>query len=204
MAGYLRSKTLKTINNSWREGKENHYREGGLCDPNYHKFGEVLLWISPRIINALRSYIFEVGLKNLACASFFNPLLCVWISDETLVFGVLLLKCRFQTETIEHSPSWFVCYIVMCTRIPYSCGAPRLVLGGLSLCSGAIRFFSTFYESLSKPHEKKNTVKICIDWNTCFLWKLLIGRGCNRVSFIEFLHIDQHCARKVNIAKWKP
>lgn len=94
---------------------------------------------------------------------FFKPLLCVWISDETLVFGVLLLKCRFQTETIEHSPSWFVCYIVMCTRIPYSCGAPRLVLGGLSLCSGAIRFFSTFYESLSKPHEKKNTVKICID-----------------------------------------
>ena len=26
----------------------------------------------------------EVGLKKLGCASFFNPLLSVWMSDETL------------------------------------------------------------------------------------------------------------------------
>ena len=36
----------------------------------------------------------EVGLKKLGCASFFNPRFSVWISDETLflVFDILLLK----------------------------------------------------------------------------------------------------------------
>ena len=78
------------------------------------KFGEHLLWISPRIINALRSYIFRVSLKNSACATHFS----VFGYQMKHVFDVLLLKCRLRTETIEHSPSWFVCYIVMCTRIP--------------------------------------------------------------------------------------
>ena len=32
-------------------------KEVWICDPNYHKIREVLLWFSPRIINALRSYI---------------------------------------------------------------------------------------------------------------------------------------------------
>ena len=42
---------------------------------------------------------FEVGLKKSTCASFFNPLLSVWISDETLflVFDILHTKLS-QTE----------------------------------------------------------------------------------------------------------
>ena len=69
------------------------------------KFCELLLWIPPRIINALRSYIkhskyclirypntSKLVKKNSAVPRFFNPLLSVWISDETLflVFDILL------------------------------------------------------------------------------------------------------------------
>ena len=71
------------------------------------KSGELLLWFSPRIINGLRSYIkhskgcfirypntLKLVQKKLGCASFSQPLLGVWISDETLflVFDMLLLK----------------------------------------------------------------------------------------------------------------
>ena len=80
-------------------------KEVGICDPNYHKIREVLLWFSPRIINALRSYIkhlkecfirypntSKMVQKNSAAPRFFNPPLSVWISDETLflVFDILL------------------------------------------------------------------------------------------------------------------
>ena len=69
------------------------------------KFGELLLWFSPRIINALRSYIkhqeecfirypntSKLVKKNSAAPGFFNLLPSVWIPDETLflVFDVLL------------------------------------------------------------------------------------------------------------------
>ena len=69
------------------------------------KFSELLLLISLRIINVLRSYIkhsknvssdiqtLRSWLKeNSAAPRFFNPLLSVWISDETLflVFVILL------------------------------------------------------------------------------------------------------------------
>ena len=69
------------------------------------KFGEVLLCFFPRIINALRSYIkhskecfirypntSKLVKKNSAAPRFFNPLLSVWIPDETLflVFDILL------------------------------------------------------------------------------------------------------------------
>ena len=74
------------------------------------KFGEVLLCgFSPRIINVLRSYIkheeecfirypntSKLVKKNSAAPRFFNPLLSVWISDETLflVFDILLVKYK--------------------------------------------------------------------------------------------------------------
>ena len=50
---------LKLINNSWREnkGKSLPWRRFGYVIPIIMKFGELLLWISLRIINALRSYI---------------------------------------------------------------------------------------------------------------------------------------------------
>ena len=70
------------------------------------KFGEVLLWFSPRIINALRSYIkheeecfirypntSKLVKKNLGCASFF--------SIHFLVFGYLM----------KHSSSCLIYYI---------------------------------------------------------------------------------------------
>ena len=71
------------------------------------KFGELLLWISPRIINVFRSYMkhskecfiryqntSKLVKKNSGCASFFNPLLSVLTSDETLflVFDILLQR----------------------------------------------------------------------------------------------------------------
>ena len=45
----------------------------------------------------------EVGLKNLDCASFFNQLLSVWISDETLrvVLDILLLTCPNYMSSIR-------------------------------------------------------------------------------------------------------
>ena len=45
----------------------------------------------------------EVSLKKLGCASFFNPLLSVWISDETLrVFlDILLLTCPNYMSSIR-------------------------------------------------------------------------------------------------------
>ena len=69
------------------------------------KFGELSLWISQRIIDASRSYIKhskeclikysnteKLVKESLAEPRFFNPLLSVWISDETLflVFDVLV------------------------------------------------------------------------------------------------------------------
>ena len=70
------------------------------------KFEEVLLWFSPRISNALRSYIkhrksvssdirtLRSWLNNSAAPRFLNPLLSVWISDETLflVFDIFHLN----------------------------------------------------------------------------------------------------------------
>ena len=97
---------LKFINNSWRENKGSQYselwRSFGYVIPIIIKVGELLLWISLRIINALRSYIKHskesfirypntsklVNKRNSAASRFFNPLLSVWITDETpfLVF----------------------------------------------------------------------------------------------------------------------
>ena len=75
------------------------------------KFDELLLRISLRIINALRSYIkhskecfirypstSKLVKKNSAVPRFFNPPLSVWISGETLflVFDKLLLLLEIQ------------------------------------------------------------------------------------------------------------
>jgi len=75
------------------------------------KFGELLLWISPRIIYTLKNYIklskecliryqntSKSIEKNSACASFFNPLLSVWISDETLFLVFDIIHTKFQNE----------------------------------------------------------------------------------------------------------
>ena len=69
------------------------------------KFCKLLLWISRRIINALRSYIkhskecfirypntWKLVQKNSVAPHFFNPLLSVWICDETLF--VVLKYCQ--------------------------------------------------------------------------------------------------------------
>ena len=112
---------FKFINNPWRENKGNHYREGGLDMWSWlSKFGELLLWICLKIINALRSYIKHsiecfiryrktsklVG-KNSAAPRFFNPLLSVWISDETLflVFDILLPKLKGCWDLAENMMS---------------------------------------------------------------------------------------------------
>ena len=83
------------------------------------KSGELLLWFSPRIINGLRSYIkhskgcfirypntLKLVKKKLGCASFSQPLLGVWISDETLflVFDILLHIHDFRIFAINVGP----------------------------------------------------------------------------------------------------
>ena len=82
------------------------------------KSGDFLLWFSPRIINGLRSYIKHSKgcfiryptpwswLKKLGCASFSQPLLGVWISDETifLVFDILLHIHDFRIFAINVGP----------------------------------------------------------------------------------------------------
>ena len=78
-----------------------------ICDPNYHKIRRTFTLIISKI--SLRSYIkhskivfhqiskhCEVGKKNSAAPGFFNPLLSVWISDETLF---LVLNILLITET---------------------------------------------------------------------------------------------------------
>ena len=77
------------------------------------KFGEFLLRISLRIINALISNIkhskggfhqiskqFEVGEKNSGAPRFFDPPLSVWISHERLflVFAMLNQNLVFPIE----------------------------------------------------------------------------------------------------------
>ena len=74
------------------------------------KFDELLPGIFLRITNALRSYIehskecfirypntSKMVKKNSAAPRFFNPLLSVWISNETLflMFDILLEKLNW-------------------------------------------------------------------------------------------------------------
>ena len=82
-------------------------KEVWICDPNYHKIRrsfalifsknyecfEKLYQILERVFHQISKH-FEVGKKNSAAPRFFNPLLSVWISDETLflVFDILHRK----------------------------------------------------------------------------------------------------------------
>ena len=84
-------------------------KEVRICDPNYHKIRRSFALIFSKIYQCFEklyqtlervfhqiSKHFEVGLKNSAAPRFFNPLLSVWISDETLflVFDILLIIPR--------------------------------------------------------------------------------------------------------------
>ena len=81
------------------------------------KFWELLLRISPRIINSLRSYIkhskecvrlfpntWKLVKKNSAAPRFSNLLLGVWKSEETLflVFDILHLFYFLRNQETEH------------------------------------------------------------------------------------------------------
>ena len=68
-----------------------------ISDTNYHKILRTLSLnfsknycsfekLYPKLHSVFHpiSRHLEVGLKKLGCASFFNPLLSVWMSDETL------------------------------------------------------------------------------------------------------------------------
>ena len=84
-------------------------KEVSICDPNYHKIRrsfalifsknyecfEKLYQTLKRVFHQISKH-FEVGKKNSGAPRFFNPLLSVWISDETLflVFDILLDCCN--------------------------------------------------------------------------------------------------------------
>ena len=100
-------------------------KEVWICELNYHKiwwtfvliFSKNYEWFEKlyqtfeRVFHLISKYL-EVGLKKLGCASFFQPLLGVWISDETLflVFDILLKNMcdrglvRFRTSNRQQSP----------------------------------------------------------------------------------------------------
>ena len=100
-------------------------KEVWICELNYHKiwwtfvliFSKNYEWFEKlyqtfeRVFHPISKYL-EVGLKKLGCASFFQPLLGVWISDETLflVFHILLKNMcdrglvRFRTSNRQQSP----------------------------------------------------------------------------------------------------
>ena len=91
-------------------------KEVWICDPNYHKFSELLLWISPRIIDALRSYIkhskecfirfqtLRSWLKKLGCASFFEPTsqcLDIWCNTHPRVWYITK-RINVHSSDIDH------------------------------------------------------------------------------------------------------
>ena len=94
-------------------------KEVWICDPNYHKIRrsfalifsknyecfEKLYQTLERVFHQISKH-FEVGKKNSAAPRFFNPLLGVWISDETLflVFDILPLE-SFQYPVPKLCPS---------------------------------------------------------------------------------------------------
>ena len=80
-------------------------KEVWICDPNYHKIRRSFALIFSKNYQCFESYIkheeecfirypntSKLVKKNSAAPRFFNPLLSVWISDETLflVFDILL------------------------------------------------------------------------------------------------------------------
>ena len=91
-------------------------KEVWIRDTNYHKIRrsfalifsknyecfEKLYQTLERVFHQISKH-FEVGKKNSAAPRFFNPLLSVWISDETLflVFDILLKNSG--TKTISGS-----------------------------------------------------------------------------------------------------
>ena len=97
-------------------------KEVWICDPNYHKIRrrfalifsknyqcfEKLYQTLERVFHQISKH-FEVGSKNSAAPRFFNPLLSVWISDETLflVFDILLniRKKSFPGSNVSASDS---------------------------------------------------------------------------------------------------
>ena len=70
---------------------------------NYCSFGKLYQKLHLRSVSSISRHL-KVGLKKHGCASYFSPLLSVWISDETLrvVFYVLreiLVFLLFNTST---------------------------------------------------------------------------------------------------------
>ena len=92
-------------------------KEVWIGDPNYHKIRRSFALIFSKnyqcfeklyLSNTRKSISSDIQtlrswLKKLGCASFFNPLLSVWISDETLflVFDILLLKCDVSIAVVD-------------------------------------------------------------------------------------------------------
>ena len=88
-------------------------KEVWICDPNYHKIRRSFalifsknyqcfekLYQTLQIVFHQISKHFEAGSKNSAAPRFFNPLLSVWISDETLflVFDILLQNLHLTLQ----------------------------------------------------------------------------------------------------------
>ena len=95
-------------------------KEVWICELNYHKiwwtfvsiFSKNYEWFEKlyqtfeRVFHPKSKYL-EVGLKKLGCASFFQPLLGVWISDETLFLVFDMCDrglVRFRTSNRQQSP----------------------------------------------------------------------------------------------------
>lgn len=148
------------------------------------KFGEVLLLISLRIINILRSYIKhsknsfirhpntpKLVKKYSAAPRFFNPLLSVWISDETffLVFDVLLLfKCFFVLFCL------FVCTFWSAIATRESCHVISLETN-LAIVLSVIGYnFSSMSPTNQKQNRSQSWLALGLKWSA----GLVNGQQC--------------------------
>ena len=112
-----------------------------ISDTDYHKFFRTLSLnfsknycsfekLYPKLHSVFHpiSRHLEVGLQKLGCASIFNPILGVWISDETLrvVLDILLpyflvfRRCRSFPFLLC---SWYHCRW-SCVRSPFNASFP--------------------------------------------------------------------------------
>ena len=144
------------------------------------KFSELLLWFSPRIIDALRSYIEQLKecfirfpntlklVKKLGCSSliFFNAILSVWISDETLFLMCDMLRSKlYEHEGNEES------------KIPEISPTKLVLVFVLVLGSKALYYLWPSYVNKILIIFFAQTWKI-----SCLLWPLVVKSAVHSFS----------------------
>ena len=119
--------TSQIINNSWRENKGNQlWRRFCYVILIIVEFGELLLWISLRIINALRRYINLNARKSVSSQI---QTLRSWLKKKTVRLVGFKVD-RLQIIVVAKKISVMQLFI---SRMPKMCAIPQLVSAQLYL-----------------------------------------------------------------------